>query len=139
MKNSMTRWMIAAAALAVAAGTASAQSYKADIELTFRAGHTLMNPGSYEVSLLPGSNNSILLFKNLDTKESVMLLPSLGGDAPKEWRAKGKPIIAFQCADEGRCVLTGMWDGTTQYQYRFPTPAARGEHVAEVIVSLKAD
>jgi hypothetical protein len=138
MKDSTMRWMIAAAALAVVAGTASAQTYKADIELTFRAGHTLMNPGSYQVSLLPGAS-SILVFKNLDTSQSVILLPTPGNDAPKEWRANGKPIITFQCADEGRCVLTGMWDGAAQYQYKFPTPAARGEHLAEVIVPLKAD
>ena len=138
MKSSVIRWTIAAAALAVAAGSASAQTYTADIQFTFRASHTLMNPGSYEVKALPGANY-VLWFKNVDTRQSVVLISSLGSDTPKEWRAKGKPIIAFRCADAGPCVLTGMWNGTAQYQYNFPTPAPRGEHRSEVIVPLKAD
>lgn len=138
MKSSTMRWMIAAAALAVAAGSASAQTYKADIELTFRADHTLMSPGPYRISPLPNMQH-VLYFQNLDTKQSVLLLAIPGPDAPKEWVAKGKPIIAFRCGDEGRCVLTGMWNGAGKSRYRFATPAERGDHLSEVIVPLKAD
>ena len=54
MKSSTIRTMIAAAALAVAAGTASAQTYKAEIPVSFRAADKLMLPGSYEVKVNRG-------------------------------------------------------------------------------------
>jgi hypothetical protein len=138
MRSVMMSWTIAAAALVVVAGSASAQTYKADIQLTFRAGHTLMTPGSYQVSVVSGMSN-ILQFHNLDTNRSVVLIPVLGEDAPKAWVAKGKPVIAFLCGGAGPCVLAGMWNGVAQFQYKFPARAARGEQLAEVLVPLKAD
>ena len=44
MKSMMTRWMIAAAAMTAVAGSAAAQTYKAEIPLSFQVGSKMMRP-----------------------------------------------------------------------------------------------
>jgi hypothetical protein len=133
MKRSLTHLMVTAAALAVAAGMASAQTLKADIELTFRAGSTVMQPGQYVVTV--DSQSRTVWFHNLDTKQSVILAP-IGDDAPKAWVAAAKPVVAFSCGEEGKCTLTGMWDGRDSYAYKFLSPRAHNEKVAQVLIPL---
>ena len=138
MKNSMMRLMIAAAALAVAAGTASAQTYNAEIPMKFRAGSTMMLPGSYAVRVSPGITGIPQIFvRNLDNQKEIILVPSTGKDAPKAWRDAGKPVFAFECV-EGRCLLRSMWTGADLATYRFPgslTPHEDGK-VAVMLVTL---
>ncbi len=52
MKKLTTKLMIAAAALVVAAGAASAQTMKAEIPFAFRAGDKVMAAGTYRVETL---------------------------------------------------------------------------------------
>ena len=136
MKNSMTRWMIAAAALAVAAGSASAQNLKADIELTFRAGDKLMQPGNYEVSI--NQANRVVRLRNLDTNDSAVVIATYGKDAPKAWREQGKPVIAFACSQDGKCSLSHLWNGRESFEDKFPSSEkARGERsTAEVVIPM---
>jgi len=120
MKSSTMRWMIAAAALAVVAGTASAQTYKAEIPVSFRAGDKAMLPGSYEVKVESGNTGIPQVFvRNLDDYKQVLLVARPGNDAPKAWRDAGKPVFAFECA-EGRCVLRNMWTAKDVATYTFP-------------------
>jgi hypothetical protein len=134
MKNATMTMMIAAAALAVVAGSASAQTYKAEIPMTFKAGSVLMTPGSYRVDV--NEMSRVIRVANEDTGKTVALLPLPGGDVPKTWRAAGKPVFAFTCA-EGSCSLSRMWNGKDASDLRFSAPkSVHGENVAQLLVTL---
>ena len=77
MKSLTTNCMIAVAALAAAAGSASAQVLKAEIPFTFRAGKALMPPGSYELNLGAAPSRTFFILRNAQTKASVMLADRL--------------------------------------------------------------
>jgi len=139
MKKNITRFMIAAAALAVAASGASAQEFKAEVPLSFHVGSKLMEPGAYHIRLSMGTH--ILELYNADTHASAVLMSGVRGDAPAAVRAAGNPAIMFECR-EGICALTSLWDGSSQAEYRFPgLKRAGGESRAKVVtVTLaKAD
>lgn len=123
MKNLTHRLMIAAAALAVTAGSALAQTrtYTAEIPHAFQAGKTQMQSGSYVFKVEPQGGNSIVTVSNLDTNKKIYLLPSAGPDAPKAWSDAGKPVVALACAD-GQCALQSLWDGHNSSVYRFAPP-----------------
>jgi hypothetical protein len=75
--------------------------------------------------------------RNADNGATAILIPTYGKDAPKGWRAAGKPVFAFECAD-GRCMLRTLWTGSDLATYRFPgqiTPRA-DKQVAELLVTL---
>ncbi|HKE26473.1 MAG TPA: hypothetical protein VKB88_29165 [Bryobacteraceae bacterium] len=138
MKSSTMRMMIAAAALAVAAGVASAQTYKAEIPLAFRAGNKVMQPGAYDVRVSLGATGiASVTIQNRDANSTVLLVPTYGSDAPKRWREAGKPVFAFECA-EGQCMLRTFWTGTDLPTYKFPGHIApkSDKEVAELLVTL---
>jgi hypothetical protein len=137
MKNSTMRLMIAAAALAVAAGSASAQTYKAEIPVAFRAGGNAMLPGTYQIRREVHGGGPIVHVYNLDSQKHVVLLTSFGSDAPKGWRAAGTPMIALECV-EGRCALRSLWTGSGPAMYSFPGSISRGQDdkVAMMLVTL---
>jgi hypothetical protein len=131
MKSSTMRLMIAAAALVVAAGTASAQTYKAEIPMAFRAAGKLMTPGSYEIRVSRNSATELVFVRNTDTHGGVILQAQVKADPPKEWLQAGNPKLAFACTGNA-CTLTRMWDGSDSYAYGFPTPKApAGDLVAQ--------
>jgi len=113
--------MIAVAALAAAAGSASAEELKADIPFTFRAGKALMQPGTYELKMAVSDTRSFFLLRNTDTNTSVLVANFNQGDVPKDWQAKGKPIIAFECYGQ-ECVLRDLWSGRNGSAYHFNGP-----------------
>jgi hypothetical protein len=142
MKRLTMTLTIAAAALVATAGSASAQILKADIPFTFRAGNTVMAPGSYRVTLNHSSAAKWFVFQNTDTRRGVMLARYTIGDAPKAWISTGTPKLAFECAGS-QCVLRSVWDGSGVSAYRFTGPKlGSGEdvRVAEIrMTSVKAD
>jgi hypothetical protein len=135
MKNLTTRMMIAAAVLAVAAVSASAQTYKAEIPLTFRAAGVQMLPGSYKVTIMRHESGiPYVQVINIDSKKSAFLMSYPGQDAPKAWVNAGHPMLAFECVAES-CSLKQLWNGTDSATYRFATPKpAHGEAHAELVV-----
>ena len=138
MKTLTTRFMIAVVALAAAAGSASAQTYKAEIPMAFHAGSKLMAPGSYELILTTTTGYNVVRVRSSDGKESVFLLSTAGSDAPKAWRADSTPKIGFECSGRN-CSLTQLYDGSDIATYRFSThklPAAEAERAAIVTVAL---
>jgi len=140
MKSSKMRMMIAAAALAVAAGVASAQTntYKAEIPLAFRAGDKLMQPGTYGVRIVRSSSGAVTVrIDDTDKNSTALLLPIPSGDVPRSWRAAGKPVLSFECAD-GNCALRGLWDGADVATYKFPghIMPKSDRQVAELVVTL---
>ena len=107
MKTTTTRLMIATALLALATGVASAQALQANIPFAFRIGNKVMAPGNYRISI---SDHRIVALSNYDAKATALLLPSSSGDPSKEWKAKGDPMMTFECG-VSRCELTRLWDG----------------------------
>ncbi len=129
MKNSMVRLMIAATALVVAAGTVSAQTYKAEIPMAFRAAGKLMTPGSYEIRVSHNSATQLVYVRNTEANSAVMLLAQVKDDAPKEWRQAGDPKLAFACTGSA-CALTRMWNGSDTFVYDFPSPRKAAGNLA---------
>jgi hypothetical protein len=109
MTRTTTRMMIAAAALAVAAGVASAQSMKAEIPFAFRFGNELYPAGTYSVEVQ--NANTMVYLINREARRSGILVPLPAADPSKEWRTSGAPMLAFECG-LGRCQLTQVWAGT---------------------------
>ncbi len=125
MKTLTTTLMVAAAALAAVAGSASAQTLKAEIPFNFRVGNSLMAPGTYRVAMLSGAGGPIFTIQNLDTNRSAMLGNYVLTDASKAWKAAGIPKLAFACV-ESHCSLQEAWSGGAR-SYRFQAPKA-GRH-----------
>lgn len=129
MTNTTIRTMLAAAALVVAAGTASAQSYKAEIPMAFRVGGKTMAPGSYDVQVRQAAIGPLVIFSNRATSKAAMFASGIREDVPKSWVAAGDPKLVFTCASDS-CSLSKMWDGGS-YAYAAPAPKkAAGELVA---------
>lgn len=144
MQTTMTRWMmIAAAALAVAAGSASAQteSYTVQIPMSFHAGESVMAPGSYLIRVATGGPGHLVSVHNLDTRQTVMVVPGAQSDAPKKWRQEGAPKLGFQCSGED-CALSSLWNGRDTFAYSLPshrpvTMSARTEVVTLAITKAR--
>jgi hypothetical protein len=139
MKTLTMRSMIAMAALAVAASSASAQTYKAEVPMSFRAGSTQMAPGAYDFQVvIRSSGHASVVVHKADGSASAMLLTVPGSDAPKAWQKEGNPKIGFNCVD-GTCTLARLWNGRDESVYAFPVrklPKAEAEHLAVVTVGL---
>jgi hypothetical protein len=112
----MMRWMIATAALVVAAGSASAQTFKAEIPMSFRVGNALMTPGTYDIKLSDGGAKYFLV-RNRETSEGAMVLTGAQQDAPKAWVKDGAPRMSFTCGSK-TCTLSTVWTGQDAFAYR---------------------
>jgi ABC-type amino acid transport substrate-binding protein len=106
--KSLTKLMIAAAALAVATGAASAQTMTADIPFAFRAGDQVLPAGEYRVEVT--SPHNLVILSNFKEKRSAILIAQSAAGAPKDWRAAGTALMSFECG-ASRCTLTQMWSG----------------------------
>jgi hypothetical protein len=124
MKTSTMRLMIATAALTVAACSASAQTLKAEIPMSFRVAGTLMAPGSYEVRQVNSTGRTYVHLRNLNTYASVLLAQGVKSDPPKTWRQDGSPRIGFACLG-GSCMLSQLWNGQDDFAFNFPAPKPR--------------
>ena len=143
MKNLTMRLMIAAAALAAVAVSASAQTYKADVPMAFRAGTTVLEPGSYDFSFIMGeSGHPIVAVRNVETHVNILVRPIFGSDAPKAWRKAGNPMLAFECTNR-TCSLSKLWTAQDIATYEFHVSKVPAAETAEIhVVSLaltKAD
>jgi len=134
---------IAVAALTVAAGSASAQIYKAEIPMAFRAGRIALAPGAYNFEVrMSNAGHDVLMIRRGDSKVVATVLPTAGSDAPKAWRDNGNPIIAFECVDHD-CTLRQLWGGQDVTALQFPAPKlspAAAERASVITFALtKAD
>jgi hypothetical protein len=141
MRNSMMRSITAAAALAVAAGCASAQTYTANIPMTFHAGDKVMAPGSYRfdvVNRFSGTGYPVIAIRSVRSYTAVMLMTAPGSGAPKAWVAEGKLVVSFECLGSD-CILRQLWNGRDPDALRFPgrklTPA-EAERAASITVKV---
>ena len=121
MKNTLMNTMIAAAALVVAAGSASAQTYRAAVPMAFHVGNQNMAAGSYDIRVTGGAVGQALIIRNRESSAAAVLVANVRSDPPKTWRESGDPKLAFSCAGDS-CTLAKMWDGSSTFAYNFPTP-----------------
>jgi len=137
MKRLMIHSMFAAATLVALAGSASAQSLKAEIPFAFRAGAVLMQPGNYDVSARQGASSMMFVLHNRDTGQSVMLFRNGTRDASKARIAAGRPTLAFRCVGTN-CSLSELWIGERESSV-FTTPkGASGDPVRAAEIRLTA-
>jgi hypothetical protein len=128
--------ILAVAALAVAAGTASAQMMmKAEIPFAFRVGRQVMQPGEYRVRVFRNTSSTpILSLADFEADRTVLLMATNRNPVPEAWKTAGLPKLSFTCG-EGPCTVTGVWMGQG---YIFNFPAARGKnaesHLAEIVL-----
>jgi hypothetical protein len=138
MKSFLIHSMFAAATLVAVAGSASAQSMKAEIPFAFRAGAVLMQPGTYDVVARQGMSSMLFQLQNRDTHESVVLFREGTRDVPKA--AAGVRKLAFLCA-AGDCVLSELWTGGEASSVFSAPKNKSGDpvRIAEVRMTTKAD
>lgn len=140
MTNFTTRMMIAAATLVVAAGSASAQTLKAEIPFTFRADGVVMAAGTYQVktTTLQGGH-PMFQISSIDGGRSVLLIGAAPRDPKKEWASAGKPVLSFECG-AGRCALAEVWTGSERASYTVPRPKlGRDEPTHTAVVVMRPD
>jgi hypothetical protein len=141
MKHLTMNSLMAAAVVVLAAGSASAQTLKADIPFTFQVGSVTMAPGAYTVSRTQGAASRYLRLRNDDTKKAILAQYSVE-DVSKNLKSQGTAVLQFECAGP-RCVLREAWAGTDSQSYRFYAPklAHDGDtRIAEVrMTAAKAD
>ena len=122
MKKLTTRLMIAAAALVVVAGVASAQTMTASIPFEFRAGNRVMEPGTYWVGDLQTlSGAPIYRILNQESHKTVVLMPQAPVDREKAWEASGQAKLVFACTS-GSCALAEIYTGSGSHAYTFSHP-----------------
>jgi len=139
MTNFTTRMMIAAATLVVAAGGASAQTLKAEIPFTFRAGGVAMAAGTYEVRITTHSNGLPYFQIRSADGRSILLAGYTPHDPKKEWAAAGKAMLSFECG-VGRCALAEVWNGSGRSAYLVPRPKlGRDEPTHTAVVVMRQD
>jgi hypothetical protein len=134
MKSFTTRMMIAAAAITIAAGAASAQNLKAEIPFHFRVQNVTLPAGDYMVIKANFSGRAIFQLMNMDSGKSVLLSTTTQSGARAE-SAKADGLLTFECY-EHRCALAGLWNGG-DYVYHFQTPKPESDvqvRVATVVM-----
>jgi hypothetical protein len=128
MTNFKRNLMLAAAACTIAAGSAAAQTYQAEIPFTFRAGATTMAPGHYQISLAGSTSAKVITVRDLDKRNSIMVQPS---GMTGEQKGAGTPKLGFECANT-HCTLASLWVGGYEGAYRFHTPRLARNETARV-------
>jgi hypothetical protein len=121
MKSMTTKLVITAAALALATGIASAQSFRAEIPFAFQAGGKTMAPGIYRVDV-QYSGHKLVTLSNYVARQTIFLSSGAGADAPKDWTAVARPVITFECGI-GRCALARLWTGSGEPALTFHHPS----------------
>jgi len=134
------RLVVAAATLVLAAGAASAQTMKADIPFTFRAGGAVLPAGSYRVELSYDSASVPVLYLYGDAgHHSALARANSPHDPPKAWRANRSAMLAFQCG-VSQCSLVEAWGGTERPAYGFSAPRlGRNETARVAVVALRSE
>jgi len=119
MKRTTMNLMLAAVLTMSASTAVFAQTMRAEIPFSFRAGNAVMAPGAYEVTASSGEQWFVL--RNFDTRKSVIVLSEAADDAPKPWKDAGGGILQFGCGD-GSCNLLRLFSGVGPQSHRVSAP-----------------
>src|SRR5690242_2609050 len=122
---------IAAAALVVATGVASAQAMKAEIPFAFRVGTEMYDAGSYRVEV-QNAGTRIWLHPTVKGHGTVVLAMSTH-NVPAQWRENAPATLSFECG-LGRCQLTQVWSGDEATVVNVPHTKAGRDEAATVRV-----
>jgi hypothetical protein len=125
--KSLTAMMVAAAAMTVTAGVASAQTMRATVPFEFRAAGTAMPAGAYELRKGNLGATTTIVVRNADTSKSILLLPQAPLTAS---RNDSEAKLVFACTG-GDCSLASLWTGSGR-AYAFNTPRAPKYIQAEI-------
>jgi len=132
MTNLTKNMTLAIAALAMAAGTVSAQSMKAEIPFAFRIGKKVMQPGEYRVHRQSGSSQApMFTLAGLDSHESAIVVASYRSAPSKAWAEAGQAKLSFTCGD-GPCTLDRVWAGEGDAYTFHSTRGKDGDRIAEI-------
>jgi hypothetical protein len=137
MKSLTNKLMVAAAAMAVVAGAASAQSMKAEVPFSFRVSGTTMPAGSYLLTETRNANGAPL-FRLLNTDVSKSVLSQTIGQHTKGVGADSPAKLVFLCGD-GTCALAQIWTGNGNGAYDLHTPKLTRAEAALISIVAKAD
>ena len=136
MKNLTMRMMVAAAALVVAGGVASAQNMKAEIPFRFQAAGAWLEPGTYLINHMSGSS-AIYRIANLDAAGAVLAMPQVTISRNNGKAGQGK--LVFECA-AGKCALVQLWDASTDVAYGFSRPKrSKDEAAMASVISIRME
>jgi hypothetical protein len=130
MKKLTTKLMIATAALMAAAGSASAQTLRANIPFEFRAGDRVMAPGTYSLDYSRLGGIQVFRLSNVHSGGTIALLPQAPVDPQKGW-SEGDPKLAFACVG-GSCALAEIWTGSESHAYTFHRSKLGGDVTADL-------
>ena len=129
MKRFATKTFVMTAVLAACAVGASAQSMKAEIPFTFRAGGAVLAAGTYRIDV----GNTVVRVTNSDTRKGIAVMPQYRRDVDKNAAAAGAPKLWFACAGSN-CVLTSLWNGADTSAVVVGSPVSAGKEMAEIRV-----
>jgi hypothetical protein len=138
MTNFTKRIMTAAVTLTAAAGLADAQTMKAEIPFTFRAGDMVMAAGTYEVTEVNrNSGQHAFRIAGADGRHAMLLLANSPRDTERNWEAIGKPVLGFDCGG-AKCALIAIWTGPRNIAYSFNRPKlGRDEAIRMAVVVMR--
>lgn len=111
---------ILAAAAVFAAGSASAQTLKADIPFTFQVAGATLAPGTYHVATAQNPTSRYVIIRNAETHASV-LARYMSSDVSKGAKSHETATIQFECSG-ARCALREVWTGSDSLSYHFDGP-----------------
>jgi len=134
MNQLIVNLIIAAVTLVVAAGSAAAQTMKAEIPFPFRAGKVVLAPGTYQISWV-GRPSGSWLFRLADREnhKALLLLPVAASEGTPGLESG---MLSFQCG-VSRCSLSGLSVGRGTPEFRMP-PSRLGRD-DRIVVGTKAD
>lgn len=134
MKTLTTKLMIAAAALVAAAGTAPAQTMRANVPFVFHISNQTLAPGTYRVNL--NTTRGMLEITSVgQNPKTVMSLAYADNEQKRDWKTSEDPMLSFECTATS-CVLKNIWMGSLT-TYRIPGHTLGMDevrHMAEVVM-----
>jgi hypothetical protein len=117
-KLATSKLTAAAVTLSVAAGTAAAQTMKAEIPFPFRAGKAILAPGTYQINRIQGLTGPSMFRLMGGGGKAVLLVPTATSEGTPETVA---PVLTFLCG-VSRCALSGLSVGSGHPAYHLSPP-----------------
>jgi hypothetical protein len=136
MTNFAKTLTLAAAALLLATGAASAQSLRADIPFAFHLGNTVLPAGTYDIADISHGAQPVLTLRN-EHGPSALALPTSPQDPAKEWQADGRPRLAFECGET--CTLVRVWEGGGHPAYELHRPKRSDMGIRIAVIVMRTD
>ncbi len=134
MKSMTTKMMMAAAALVLVTGVASAQQYRADIPFAFNASGKMWAAGTY-VLRVDAANHWLVQISNRETRKSSLAMPSDTTDGRYNQPAGGAPTLTFVCGTS-RCSLAQIWTDPERPALTFSYPRIGKDEQASATVRV---